>query len=180
MTEPQELPPIAYDAETLRESFPDGPGEHRARLQAEVREAPDETGELLARGDLVDLLRIDGSLAEALDEANAAVDRAEIVGTAAQQHLARLRLARVHQWRGDFANANPLYTELLAAADQFGVIVEAFTFQHAGENDFDQQHWSDARDHFAQALEIRERLELDDAALSRTALATATRRAGQA
>ncbi len=178
MSEPQELPAISYDAETLRESFAAAADEveaHRARLVGEIRDAPDETGELLARGDLIDLLRITGELDEALNEANAAVDRAEIAGTAAQQHLARLRLARVQQWRGQFVDSNPLYTELLAAAGQFGPVVEAFTHQHAGENDYDQEHWDDAREHFARALGVRERLELDDASLSRAALNAAER-----
>jgi tetratricopeptide (TPR) repeat protein len=179
MSEPIELPATAYDPETLREAFTDPDGEniggHLTRLQGEIRDAPDETGELLARGDLVDLLRITGPLDDALDEANAAVDRADIVGTAAQQHLARLRLARVHQWRGDFVDSNPIYTELLAAATQFGPVIEAFTRQHAGENDYDQGHWDDAVGHFTRALEIRTDLELDDADRSRAALAAAQR-----
>ncbi|SHG64984.1 hypothetical protein SAMN05443575_2465 [Jatrophihabitans endophyticus] len=176
MTETPEGPELRYDPHTLRETTTADAAPHVTRLQGEIRGADDETGELLARGDLVDLLRVTGALDEALDEANAAVDRAEIAGTAAQQHLARLRLARVQQWRGAFVESNPVYTELLAAASQFGPVVDAFTHQHAGENDFDQEHWDDAREHFARALAIRERLELDEAESSRTALRAVERR----
>jgi tetratricopeptide (TPR) repeat protein len=174
-----ELPPHSLDPETLREIYAD-PAAVRARideLRREIRDAPDEIAELIARGDLVVLLRGLGELDEALNEGNAAVDRAEIAGTPAQQHTARVRLAHVHQWRGEFAESNLLFTELLAAAGQFGPVIEAFTHQHAGKNDYDQGHWSDAREHFARALQLRDELELpDDQRLaSRIALAAADR-----
>jgi tetratricopeptide (TPR) repeat protein len=174
-----EVPPHSLDPETLREIYAD-PAAVRARideLRREIREAPDEIAELIARGDLVVLLRGLGELDEALNEGNAAVDRAEIAGTPAQQHTARVRLAHVHQWRGEFAESNLLFTELLAAAGQFGPVIEAFTHQHAGKNDYDQGHWSDAREHFARALQLRDQLELpdDQRRASRVALAAADR-----
>ena len=167
------------DPETLREVYPD-PAVASARveeLRNEIREAPDEIAELIARADLVVLLRGVGELDEALNEANAAVDRAEVAGTPAQQHTARVRLAHVHQWRGEFAESNMLFTELLPAAPQFGPVIGAFTHQHAGKNDYDQGHWADARDHFARALAIREELELpgNEIESSRTALTAARR-----
>lgn len=167
------------DPETLREVLAD-PAAVQARieqLRVEIREAPDEIAELISRGDLVALLRSSGALDEALDEGNAAVDRAELAGTPAQQHTARIRLAHVHQWRGEYAESNLLFTELLAAAEQFGPVIEAFTHQHAGKNDYDQGHWADARDHFARALQIRTELELPDEQResSRLALAAAQR-----
>lgn len=171
---------LAYtiDPHTLREVYPDPEAVQAriVRLRSDIREAPDEIGELLARGELVDLLRASGALDEALDEARAAADRAEIAGTAAQQHVARLRLARVHERRGEFGDSNIEFTELLAAARQFGQVIEAFTHQHAGENDYDQGHWADALDHFARALAVREQLELDEADTSRIAVAAARQR----
>jgi tetratricopeptide (TPR) repeat protein len=174
-----ELPSPELDPETLREIHPD-PAAVQVRigeLRREIRDAPDEIAELVARGDLVVLLRGIGELDDALNEADAAVDRAEIAGTPAQQHTARVRLAHVHQWRGDFGESNLLFTELLAAAQQFGPVIEAFTAQHAGKNDYAQGHWSDARDHFARALQIRDELELpdDQRSSSRIALAAAVR-----
>ncbi len=178
--EPPELPAHRLDPETLHEIYAD-PAAAEARieqLRAEIRSAPDEIAELVARADLVVLLRGTDRLDEALREANAAVDRAEIAGTTVQQHTARVRLAHVHQWRGEFAEANVLFTELLAAGAQFGPVVEAFTHQHAGKNDYDQGHWADARDHFARAARIRDELELPEGerAASQVALAAALRR----
>ncbi|WP_375475234.1 hypothetical protein [uncultured Jatrophihabitans sp.] len=167
----------AYDPDTLREVYPDAAAVAARidHLHVELRAAPDEIAELLARGELTDLLRGIGELDRALNEANAAVDRAEIAGTPAQQHLARLRLAHVHQQRGEFADSTVLVTELLAAAGQFGPVIEAFTHQQAGLNDFAQGHWADAGAHFARALAIRDALELPDPEReqSRVALAAA-------
>jgi tetratricopeptide (TPR) repeat protein len=170
-------PGYRIDPETLREVF-DDPDEARGRVQqlrAEVRDALDEIDELRARGELVASLRVLGDLDDALAEAQRAVDRADMVGNGAQQHTARLRLAHVQQWRGNFAESNMIFTELLGAAAQFGPVIEAYTYENAGNNDYDQGHWPDARDHFARALELREQLELPEADASRTALAAAVR-----
>lgn len=159
-----ELPETVVDADTLQESFVD-PDAARAlvpRLQDGIRHAPDEIGELVARGDLVDVLRTLGELDDALREGRAAADRAEIAGTRAQQHVARLRLAHVHLVRGEYAESTPVLTELLADATRFGPVVEAYTHHLAGLNDFGQAHWGDARDHFARALAIRDEFELAD------------------
>jgi hypothetical protein len=167
-----------YDPDTLHEIYAD-PDAVQARvetLRVELRDAPDEIAELALRAELVELLRATGALDAARVEGQRAVDRAEIVGTPAQQHTARLRLAHVDQWRGDFAQSNVTFTELLAAAEQFGVVIDAFTHHHAGLNDYDQGHWTDARNHFARALRIHEELELPEAELSRIALAAAQRR----
>jgi len=176
-----ELPRPTFDPETLREVHPD-PDAVRARVQqlrAEVRDALDEIDELRARGELVAYLRGIGELDDALAEAQRAVDRADIVGNGAMRHMARLRLAKVQQWRGDFAESNMIFTELLPVADTFGPVIEAFTHQDAGENDYDQGHFADARDHFARALHLRAELELDEAAESRTALEAANRKLEQ-
>jgi tetratricopeptide (TPR) repeat protein len=175
---PSYAPPI-FDPESLHEVYPDLAAVQAriAQLRADIRDAPDEIAELMARGELVTLLRGTGQLDEALNEANAAVDRAEIAGRPAQQHTARIRLAHVHQWRGEFGESNLLFTELLAVSTQFGPVIEAFTHQHAGKNDYDQGHWADAREHFARALAIRDELELpdDERESSRLALAAARR-----
>lgn len=154
MTDPLEP---TYDPQTLREVYAD-PSSVRGRiaeLRSQIRSAPDEIAELLARGELVALLRGLGELDDALEEGRRAADRADLAGTPAQQHLARLRLAHVHQWRGEFAESNLAMTELLNAVAQFGPVIAAFTHQHAGKNAYDQGHYGDARDHFARALAIR-------------------------
>jgi tetratricopeptide (TPR) repeat protein len=174
----------SYDPQTLREHYAD-PAAVRARiekLRAEIRTAPDEIAELLARGELVGILRAIGELDDALSEGRRAVERAELAGTQAQQHLARLRLAQVHQWCGDFAQSNLAFTELMNAAGQFGPVIAAFTHQHAGQNDYDQGHYADARAHFGRALAIRREFELpdDQIAASQLALDAAERRLQEA
>jgi tetratricopeptide (TPR) repeat protein len=173
-----------YDPDTLHEVYPEEQvaRERVAELRAEVRTAPDETAELLARGDLVDLLRGLGELDEALDEARRAVDRAELAGTPAQQHLARVRLAQVQQRRGGYVDSNIAFTELVHAAAGFGPVIEAYTHQNAGSNSYDQRDYAAARDHFARALGLREEFELPDEeiAVSRQALQAAERRLEEA
>jgi hypothetical protein len=168
-----------YDAETLREVYAD-PDAVRARIaevRHEIRIAPDEIAELLARGELVALLRGLGDLDDALDEGRRAADRADMAGTPPQQHLARMRLAQVHHWRGEFAESNMLFTELLNGVAQFGPVIEAFTRQHAGKNAYDQGLYSEAEIQFVFALTLRESFELPDDQIesSRIALAAARR-----
>jgi tetratricopeptide (TPR) repeat protein len=171
----------SYDPRTLREVYPDVEAvrDRVAALRTQIRTAPDDIAELLARGELVGLLIGLDDLDGALDEARRATDRAEIAGAPPQQHLARLRLAHVYQSRGEFAESNLLLTELLNASGQFGPIVEAFTLDHAGRNEYAQGHYADARDHFARAVAIREQFELPEAAPSRIALTAAEQRLGE-
>lgn len=178
----EELIPT-YDPVSLHEVYPDADLVQSTitALRAEIAAAADVIDELRARGELVVLLRATGDLDAALDEGEHARDRADLDGNRAQQHTARLRLAHVSQWRGEFAESNLAFTELLASAEQFGAVIEAFTLQHAGLNDYDQGHFADARDRFARALQIREELELDDQRdASRVALTAATERLADA
>jgi len=175
-----EPPASDLDPDTLREVYRD-PAAVAARvrlLRERIREAPDEVAELLARGELVDLLRGSGELDAALTEGERAVQRAELAGSPPQQHLARLRLATVRQWRGEFVESNLAFTELQANLTQFGPIIEAFTHDAAGRNAYDQGHYADAYEHFAEAVAIRERLDLpaEQIRASRVALRAARRR----
>jgi hypothetical protein len=170
---------VSYDPETLRELFADTAALQAqiTTLRGQVLAAEDIIEELVARAELITLLRASLELDEALIEGRRARDRAEVEGNHAQQHTARLRLAQVHQWRGEFGESNLAFTELLAASTQFGPVIEAFTHQHAGLNDYDQGCWADARDHFLRAAALRDELELEDGepAESHAALAAALR-----
>ncbi len=174
--------PLAHetDPQTLRERYTDLAAVARRidALRADVGRAPDPVAELLARGELVELLAAAGRPAEALAEAEAAADRADRVGNPAQQHMARLRLAHVHTLRGEYAQSTLLYTELLAAGERFGPVIEAATCHYAALDAFGQHHLSDARDHFARALALREEYDLpdDEREASRLGLDAALRR----
>jgi hypothetical protein len=174
-----ELEPT-WDPDTLHEVYADIPAVQSrvTALRGDVRDAPDEIAEFVARGELVDLLRGVEDLDAALVEGQRAVDRAVVAGTPAQQHLARVRLATVQQWRGEFGESNVAFTELMHAAGQFGPVIAAFTHDRAGRNAFEQHDFAAAHDHFARALALRQEFELpaDQIASAQFALEAASRR----
>ncbi|HEX3813010.1 MAG TPA: hypothetical protein VHX59_09230 [Mycobacteriales bacterium] len=161
---------VTYDPETLREVYadPDAVQRRIVELKKAIGTAPDTTLEYMHRAELVDLVRCSGDPDEALVQANLAVDRAEFVGKPAQQHMARLRLAHVHQWRGEFVEADLLFIELLGSGPGFGPAICAITHHHAGKNDYDQGRYADAVSQFEQALYLRRRHELPDDELTTT------------
>ncbi len=153
-----------YDPETLREIVgdPDALQARIAQLHRELAEQNEPPAELMLRGELVGRLRSGGRLDEALAEAQIALERARAVGTPAQQHLASLRKAHVHQWRGEFGTSNAMFDQLLSHGDEFGPVVQAFTYQHAGKNLYEQGRFAAAVDEFARALALRQEFELPD------------------
>lgn len=170
-----------YDPDTLHEVIGDVDALHARieQLRSDLADEPDPPAELMLRGELVDRLRVGQQLDGALTEADIALEQAHAIGTAAQQHLASLRKAHVHQWRGEFGTSNAMFAQLLGHGDEFGPVVQAFTYQHAGNNLFDQGRLADAVDEFARALALREEFELPDDQLesSRTSLAAARAKA---
>lgn len=170
----------SYDPQTLRERY-DDPAAARARveeLRTDLLAAEDATAELLARTDLVDLLLGLGETDEALSQAQHAADRADMVGTAAQQHLARIRLGRAYQYGGDFAQSTALFTELAHAAAQFGPVIEAFTLQAIGGNDYDQSLFLEALESFERALALREKYGLSAGQITQSRVSVAAARRG--
>jgi tetratricopeptide (TPR) repeat protein len=171
---------MTYDPETLREVYADPAAVQRriAQLKTAIGTAPDDIIEYMHRAELVDLVRCSGDLDEALTQATLAVDRAELGGKPAQQHMARLRLAHVHQWRGEFVEADLLFIELLGSGPGFGPAICAITHHHAGKNDYDQGRYADAVSQFDQALYLRRRHEFpnEEIAASKQALKAAQAR----
>ncbi len=170
-----------YDPDTLNEVYadPDAVRTRIAELRRDLLEAPDEIAELLARADLVDVLRGIGDLDDALDEAHRAADRAEIAGTAAQQHLARLRLAHVHQRRGEFVEANLTVVELEGSPGRLRAGHRgAHPARGGAERLYSQQNWTEAQFNFAAAIALRETLELsaDENAASYAAIEAVRRK----
>lgn len=87
-----------------------------------------------------------------------------------QRRRAEARLGNVYQRLGNFAEANMTFLELLIDAHSFGPELESLTHHLAGRNDYAQQLWDDAREHFAHALAIREKMS-DPAAIAESTLA---------
>jgi tetratricopeptide (TPR) repeat protein len=136
--------------------------------------------ELRVRARLGGELRIAGRYDEALGVLRGAVALAESVGDPVRVHAARIRLAQVHQWRGEFAAADALFAELLDAVegDPTLAAMRPFTLQHAGKCQFDQGRYADAVRLFDAALRLRleQGAAEEDVASSRQALIEAQRR----
>ncbi|MGI8880979.1 MAG: hypothetical protein ACR2KJ_10840 [Jatrophihabitans sp.] len=164
-----------YDPDTMHEMIGDFEAlrTRTEQLRSELADEPDPPAELMLRGELVDRLRVGRQLDDVLAEADAALERSRAIGTAAQQHLACLRKAHVHQWRAEFGTSNAIFAQLVGHGNEFGPVVQAFTYQHAGKNLFDQGRFAEAADEFARALALREEFELPDDQLDSLATARA-------
>jgi tetratricopeptide (TPR) repeat protein len=176
-------PASHIDPETQRE-VPDDPAALVASIAALTTLlagglAPAE--ELTVRARLGVELRRARRLDEALAVLTEEVALARRMAQPYRVQHARIRLAHVHQWRGEFEVADAQFAELLAAATGLPARTQAFTLQHAGRNAFDQRRWAEAARLFAAALEIRERIgaPADQRESSREALAAARRRMGE-
>lgn len=84
--------------------------------------------------------------------------------------IAQARLAHVHQRRGEFGEATIAFLDLLMSAAAHGLETEALIRHLAGRNDYAQGMYDDAREHFARALALRERM-CDPVTIAESALA---------
>lgn len=171
-----ELPEL-LDPDTLREVHPDHDllESRMVHLQQRVRYDPDPATRVFEMSELAGLMLVVGKDFDALGMACWAIEIALHGGTELEVHVAAVRYAQASQRRGDYGESTMTYLELLVDAHRFGPEIEAYTYWHAGENDFAQENWVDARDNFAHALELCERHRMaPDAA--RIALAAANRR----
>lgn len=185
-------PEYVIDPDTLRETVTDiaAVTSHIADLKASG-----ETGD----AERVSWLRIVGRLAEAEELGwHMLIDR----GGANQHHTvteplpfaavsAALRLAHVLHWQKDFNTAEALFDAAFDSADiaakngtessTLAHILIAFTWQHRGKLRYDQGRFTDARDCFTRALNIRESLSrpTDELESSRLAIKAATTRLNQ-
>ena len=133
-----------------------------ADLRRQAREPVDEVAEFVARGELIDLLLATGASAEAVDEAERAVDRAIVTGTAPQQHLARLRLAAALDAAGSPQQAESrCSTDLQADGNQYGAGDRRRTpTSSRGRRAYTAGNYAAAHEHFPRALALREEFEL--------------------
>ncbi len=121
--------------------------------------------------------RILGLLDEAEESLRHAVELSQTIADVRLVYINELRLAHVHQWRGQFELSTPMFEELLSRAEKdrhLGLLLD-FAMQHAGKNAFDQAKYAEALSHFAGALSLR-RLKNDARLLHSTETAIAVTR----
>lgn len=116
------------------------------------------------------LLRLLGDLDAALVAGRLSLrysgDDAELVT------LAGIRLANVHQWRGEYSVADGIYDQALeGASDGY----RSFAHQHAGKSRYEQGHADAAVRHFENAVRLRRSGPADLLASAEQALQAALR-----
>lgn len=92
----------------------------------------------------------------ALADSQRAMAAAQRTGDPSLVAVARARLARVHQWRGEYGDSDALYEQCLAEAAGLPAGLRAALHQHAGTNCYDQQLYAEAAEHFAAAVQLRQ------------------------
>lgn len=165
---------LEIDPVTLREIVPD-PAQLRTILDA-VQEALDGTGddERAERSRLYGqrcvLLRLLGDLDGALVAGRLSLrysgdDPALIT-------VAGIRLAHVHQWRGEYRVADGIYAQALEGAPNG---YRSFAYQHAGKSRYEQGDADAAIRHFENAVRLRSSGPADLLASAELALEAARR-----
>lgn len=143
------------DPQTLRE-VADDPAELRIlrrRLTEKLASALDNR----ARARLLSLRAVISRLVDDLDDALAdgrlALTYAEATGELRRTALARARLAEALRWKGEFAEADRLFTE--ANSTELPDRLRSALHEHAGRSCYDQGRLIEACGHFERALDLR-------------------------
>ncbi|WP_018353494.1 WG repeat-containing protein [Longispora albida] len=148
------------DPDTLREIVAD-PGLIRSVRDA-LTERLTEAGDAGVRARLLGLRavcrRLLGDLDSALSDAKMALAQAELTGQLRRIALSRARLARVHQWREEHAEADELYAK--ANSSELPAPLRASLYAHASRSALEQGHLVEAANLLERALELR-RLTFD-------------------
>jgi tetratricopeptide (TPR) repeat protein len=121
--------------------------------------------------------RILGDLDQALADGKAALGHAEATGELRRIAITQARLAHVLQWRGEFAEADRLFT--LANSTELPDRLRATMHQHAGKCAYDQGRYIEACNHFERALELRKEEDPDLIAQTELALDAVFRRVAE-
>ncbi|MFY1624245.1 WG repeat-containing protein [Micromonospora sp. WMMD735] len=142
------------DPETLREVVED-PAELRSirrRLTEKLASALDNR----ARARLLSLRAVLSRLVDDLDDAVAdgrlALTYAEATGELRRTALARARLAEALRWKGEFTEADRLFTE--ANSTELPDRLRSALHEHAGRSCYDQGRLIEACGHFERALDL--------------------------
>ena len=97
--------------------------------------------------------RVLGDLGRALADARDALRHAEAAGDLREIVIVQARLARVQQWRGDFAEADRLFEDINSV--ELPDRLRAELHVHAGMSGYEQGRFLEACNHFEAALELR-------------------------
>jgi tetratricopeptide (TPR) repeat protein len=162
-----------YDPETLRERI------DRAAVESRLAELGNGRS-TAALGEKAELLRLLGRNGEALVAAEHAFRLAHFSGDREQLTAARLRRARVFQYQGELDRALAEMTAVRAsAALEEWASLEASAAYSSGSVLFDLGRYTESREAFAAALDIRTGSEAPAAEIeaARFALEAATRQA---
>ncbi|SBV30428.1 WG containing repeat-containing protein [Micromonospora krabiensis] len=143
------------DPETLREVAAE-PDELRT-IRRRLGEKLDASADNRARARLLSLRavvsRIVGDLDDALADGRLALTYAEATGELRRIALARARLAEVLRWRGDFLEADQLFTR--ATSTELPDRLRAALHEHTARCSYDQGRLMEACHHFERALDLR-------------------------
>jgi WG containing repeat len=158
-----------FDPETLREVNEDEEGllEIREMLTGKMSMFPDNASRARLLSLRAIVSRILGDLTKALADGKLALAHAEATGELRRIAIAQARLAHVHQWRGEFEEADRLFA--LANSTELPDRLRASMHQHAGRCAYDQNRFMEACNHFERALELRK--EEDPELIAQTELA---------
>ncbi|MBO0870634.1 MAG: WG repeat-containing protein [Micromonosporaceae bacterium] len=159
----------SFDPETLREVLDDEGKlqEIREQLTAKLNTLADNASRARLLSLRAVVSRIVGELDKALADGKLALAHAENTGELRRIAIAQARLAHVHQWRGEFDEADRLFT--LANSTELPDRLRASMNQHAGRCAYDQGRYIEACNHFEKALELRK--EEDPELIAQTELA---------
>lgn len=144
-----------FHHETLREIVedPDELRELREQLTAKLEHATDNATRARLLSLRAVMSRILGDLSRALSDGKLALAHAEATGHLRRIAIAQARLAHVHQWRGDFAEADRLFA--IANSPELPDRLRATMHEHAGKSCYDQGRYIEACMHFERALDLR-------------------------
>jgi hypothetical protein len=121
--------------------------------------------------------RILGDLNKALADGKLALAHAENTGELRRIAIAQARLAHVHQWRGEYEEADRLFA--LANSTELPDRLRATMHQHAGKSSYDQGRYIEACNHFEMALQLRKEEDPDLIASTELALDAVFRRVAE-
>lgn len=162
--------PWRLDPETLREVVDDPAPIEAARdtLRDQLARADSDAARARLHGLRAVAGRVLRDLDGALDDGKRALDYAEATGSIRRVAIARARLAHVYQWRGDFAEAQRLYT--LAESDDLPSKLSAAIHQQAGTCCYDEGRYIEATYHFERAMALRPDADAEAVAATELAL----------